>query len=295
MAFGKEKKILMGNLGADNPVFAQVLGICSTLAVTNVLKNTLVMCLGLVFTLTLSNATVSALRKWIPSRVRMMVEVLIIACYVIIVDIVLKAYLPDISRQLGPYVGLIITNCIIMGRAEAFALSNPPWLSAVDGFGAGVGYSYVLLCIALFRELLGSGTFWGHTVVWEGWTNWTIMVMAPGAFFMLAIFIWIVKGLILKINVMEAFGATFAIFFAAVFTNNILLTNYLGMCSFLGASREVKTATGLGAAVIFVMTATSALNWLVYHGVLVRLGLEYLRFIVFIIVIARSSWTSSPC
>ena len=156
------------------------------------------MCLGLVFTLTLSNASVSALRKWIPSRVRMMVEVLIIACYVIIVDIVLKAYLPDTSRQLGPYVGLIITNCIIMGRAEAFALTNPPWLSAVDGFSAGIGYSYVLLSISAFREILGSGTFWGYTVVWEGWTNWSIMVMAPGAFFMLAIFIWIVKGLILK-------------------------------------------------------------------------------------------------
>ena len=198
MTFRKEKKVLRGNLGADNPVFVQVLGICSTLAVTNVVKNTLVMCLGLVFTLTLSNATVSALRKWIPSRVRMMVEVLIIACYVIIVDIVLKAYLPDVSRQLGPYVGLIITNCIIMGRAEAFALTNPPWLSAVDGFSAGIGYSYVLLSISAFREILGSGTFWGYTVVWEGWTNWSIMVMAPGAFFVLAIFIWIVKGLILK-------------------------------------------------------------------------------------------------
>ena len=198
MALTKEKKILLGSLGADNPVFVQVLGICSTLAVTNVFKNTMVMCLGLVFTLTLSNASVSLLRKWIPSRIRMMVEVLIIACYVIMVDIVLKAYMPDVSRQLGPYVGLIITNCIIMGRAEAFALTNPPWLSAVDGFSAGLGYSYVLLVIAIFRELLGSGTVWGMSVVPDGWVNWAIMVMAPGAFFMLAIFIWVVKGLILK-------------------------------------------------------------------------------------------------
>lgn len=198
MGLKKEKRIILSNIGADNPVFAQVLGICSTLAVTNVLKNTVVMCLGLVFTLTLSNFTVSLMRKYIPARIRMMVEVLIIASYVIIVDIVLKAYLPDVSRQLGPYVGLIITNCIIMGRAEAFALQNPPWLSAVDGFGAGLGYSYVLLAIAAFRELLGSGTIWGITVMPEGWVNWAIMVMAPGAFFMLAIFIWIVKGLILK-------------------------------------------------------------------------------------------------
>ena len=197
MAAGSVKKIFRNNMGAENPVFAQVLGICSTLAVTNVLENTVVMCVGLVFVTSLSNMTVSFLRKWIPSRVRMMVEVLIIACFVIIVDIVLKAFYPDISRQLGPYVGLIITNCIIMGRAEAFALTNPPFLSLVDGFTSGLGYSYVLLCIAFFRELLGAGTIWGYRVLGDWWVNWAIMIMAPGAFFMLAIFIWIVKGRIL--------------------------------------------------------------------------------------------------
>lgn len=191
------KQIFRANIGRDNPVFVQVLGICSTLAVTNVLKNTLVMCLGLIFVLSLSNLTVSLLRRWIPSRIRMMVEVLIIASFVIIVDIILKAFYPDISRQLGPYVGLIITNCIIMGRAEAFALTNPPLPSLVDGVSAGAGYSYVLLTIAFFRELLGAGTIWGIAVLGDWWVNWSIMVMAPGAFFMLAIFIWIVKGHIL--------------------------------------------------------------------------------------------------
>ena len=176
---------------------SQILGICSTLAVTNVLENTAVMCAGLIFTTALSNTTVSILRKWIPSRIRMMVTTLIIAFYVILVDIVLKAYLPDISRQLGAYIGLIITNCIIMGRAEAFALNNRPGLSFVDGLTSGLGYAYVLLIIALFRELLGSGTIWGFTVLGDWWVKWSIMVMAPGAFFMLAIFIWIVKGLIL--------------------------------------------------------------------------------------------------
>ena len=193
----KAGKITLANLGTENPVFAQILGICSTLAVTNVMENTAVMCAGLIFTTALSNATVSVLRKWIPSRIRMMVSTLIIAFYVILVDIMLKAYMPDISRQLGAYIGLIITNCIIMGRAEAFALNNRPGLSFVDGFTSGLGYAYVLLIIAFFRELLGSGTIWGFTVLGDWWVKWSIMLMAPGAFFMLAVFIWIVKGLIL--------------------------------------------------------------------------------------------------
>jgi Na+-transporting NADH:ubiquinone oxidoreductase subunit D len=191
----KIKKIFAEDLGSNNPVFVQVLGICSTLAVTNVVKNTVVMCAGLIFVTALSNTTVSLLRKYMPSRIRMMVETLIIASYVIIVDIVLKAYLPDVSRQLGPYVGLIITNCIIMGRAEAFALSNPPGLSFLDGIASGIGYSYVLLAIAIVRELMGSGSIWGYQLLGDWWTNWSIMVMAPGAFFTLAIFIWIVKGI----------------------------------------------------------------------------------------------------
>jgi len=194
----KVKRVFLDDLGENNPVFAQVLGICSTLAVTNVLKNTVVMCVGLIFVTALSNMTVSLLRQYMPSRIRMMVETLIIASYVIIVDIVLKAFLPDISRQLGPYVGLIITNCIIMGRAEAFALSNPPGLSFLDGIASGIGYSYVLVAIAIVREIMGSGTIWGYPLLGDWWTNWSIMVMAPGAFFMLAIFIWIVKGILTR-------------------------------------------------------------------------------------------------
>ena len=194
----KVKKVFLEDLGVNNPVFIQVLGICSTLAVTNVLKNTVVMSVGLIFVTALSNVTVSWLRNIMPSRIRMMVETLIIASYVIIVDIVLKAYMPEVSRQLGPYVGLIITNCIIMGRAEAFALSNPPGLSFIDGIASGIGYSYVLVAIAIVRELMGSGSIWGYHILGDWWTNWSIMVMAPGAFFTLAIFIWVVKGIMYK-------------------------------------------------------------------------------------------------
>lgn len=198
MAKGQVKKTFLKPLGKDNPVFVQILGICSTLAVTNKLENTFVMTLGVMFTTTLSNVTLSLLRNYIPSRIRMMVETMVIATYVIIVDIVLRAYYPDIWRQLGPYVGLIITNCIIMGRAEAFALNNTPGLSLIDGLSTGIGYAYVLLVIAFFRELLGTGQIWGIQVLGSWWTNWSIMVMPPGAFFMLAIFIWIVKGAVIK-------------------------------------------------------------------------------------------------
>ncbi|HAK45554.1 MAG TPA: NADH:ubiquinone reductase (Na(+)-transporting) subunit D [Spirochaeta sp.] len=190
----KAVKTFITPLGKENPVFVQILGICSTLAVTNKLENTIVMVLGVIFTTTLSSFTFSILRKVIPARIRMMVETLIIATFVIIVDIALKAYMPEIWQQLGPYVGLIITNCIVMGRMEAFAASNPPGLSLIDGLASGVGYAYVLVIIAFFRELLGSGTIWGFSIFGEWWTNWAIMIMPPGAFFMLAIFIWVVKG-----------------------------------------------------------------------------------------------------
>ena len=198
MARGMIKKIFLTPLGKENPVFIQVLGICSTLAVTNKLENTVVMTLGVMFTTALSSFVISLIRKLIPSRIRMMVETLIIATFVIIVDIVLKAFLPDIWKQLGPYVGLIITNCIIMGRAEAFALNNKPGLSLIDGLSSGLGYAYVLLIIAFFRELLGTGSLWGVRILGSWWTNWSVMIMPPGAFFMLAIFIWVVKEAFIK-------------------------------------------------------------------------------------------------
>ncbi|GAB6062067.1 NADH:ubiquinone reductase (Na(+)-transporting) subunit D [Deferrisoma palaeochoriense] len=181
---------LRRGLWDDNPVYRQILGICSTLAVTNLLVNTLVMGLGLIFATAMSSFTVSLLRNATPKRVRMMAQVLIIASYVILVDLAIKAYLPDISEALGPYVGLIITNCIIMGRCEGFAAKNPPGLAFLDGLGCGLGYTGVLLLIAFVRELLGFGTVFGHPVLPADMTRWTIMVMPPGAFFMLGLAIW---------------------------------------------------------------------------------------------------------
>lgn len=186
-------QIFKDGLWRDNPVLRQILGICSTLAVTNLLTNTMVMNAGLIFTLAMSSLTVSLLRRYTPMRIRMMAQTLIIASYVIIVDILIKAYLPDISEALGPYVGLIITNCIIMGRCEAFARSNPPWPSFLDGIAVGLGYACVLTIIALFREPLGFGTLFGFSILPEDFIPWTIMIMAPGAFFMLGVFVWVVR------------------------------------------------------------------------------------------------------
>ncbi|MDW7709709.1 MAG: Rnf-Nqr domain containing protein [Deferrisomatales bacterium] len=178
----------------DNPIYRQILGICSALAVTNLLVNTAVMSAGLVFVTAMSSFTVSCLRNVTPKRVRMMGQVLIIASYVIMVDITIKAYLPDISEALGPYVGLIITNCIIMGRCEGFASKNPPLLSFLDGVGCGLGYSLVLLSIAFARELLGFGTLFGVAVLPDDATRWIIMVMPPGAFFMLGLVMWLLRA-----------------------------------------------------------------------------------------------------
>ena len=187
--------ILKDNLWSNNPIFIQILGICSTLAVTNNLNNTLVMTVGVALTTAFSSMTLSALKGLIPRKVRMIVQVVVISFYVILIDILLRAYLPDASRQLGPYVGLIITNCIIMGRAEAFAQANPPFLSFWDGLTSGLGYMAVLMAIAVVRELLGFGTLFGLRVMPAGFVPWTIMIMAPSAFFLVAMVMWWAKSM----------------------------------------------------------------------------------------------------
>lgn len=187
-------KISRENLWFNNPIFIQILGICSTLAVTNLLTNTLIMTLGVTFVAAFSNLTIAFMKEWIPRKVRMIVQVLIISFYVIIVDILLRAFVPEISKSLGPYVGLIITNCILMGRAEAFAQSNPPLPAFWDGLTSGIGYMWVLMAIAFVRELLGFGTLFGIPVAPPWFPQWTIMVMAPSAFFLVALLLWFAKN-----------------------------------------------------------------------------------------------------
>lgn len=191
-------RVFKAGIYKDNPVFRQILGICSSLAVTNLLVNSFVMGVGLMFVTAFSSFTVSAIRSFTPKHIRMMVQTLIISAYVIILDIFLKAYFPSLSKALGPYVGLIITNCIIMGRAEAFAQKNKPVISFFDGLIMGLGYTIVLMAVAFVRELLGFGTLFGINVLGESWINWTLMIMPPGAFFMIGIVIWVTSNLFPK-------------------------------------------------------------------------------------------------
>jgi len=195
MKNSKVMAVLKDNLWTNNPIFIQILGICSTLAVTNNVRNTMIMSLGVTFATALSSMTLSAMKDFLPRKVRMIIQVVVMSFYVILLDILLRAYLPDVSKQLGPYVGLIITNCILMGRAEAYAAANKPLMSFWDGLTSGIGYMAVLLAISVIREVLGFGTILGIKVMPEGFVTWTIMIMAPSAFFFVAMVMWWAKSM----------------------------------------------------------------------------------------------------
>ncbi len=189
------RDVLIDPLFNNNPIALQVLGICSALAVTTKMETTVVMSVAVIAVVAGSNFFVSLVRNYIPNSIRIIVQLTIIASLVIVVDQILKAYLFEISRQLSVFVGLIITNCIVMGRTEAFAMQNPPRLSMLDGIGNGLGYAVILLFVGSLREIFGSGTFFGMTVLPSvsagGWYLPNgLMVLAPGAFFLIGLFIW---------------------------------------------------------------------------------------------------------
>ena len=191
----KDRKTVADPVWENNPITLQVLGICSALAVTVQANTALVMCVAVIFVLCLSNVVISLIRNWIPDQIRIIVYMAVIASLVIVVDQFLRAYLYEMSKMLSVFVGLIITNCIVMGRAEAFASKNPVYPSFLDGLGNALGYSVVLLAVAFLREIFGSGTLFGFTVVpgflydW-GYVNNGLMVLSPGAFIILGLLIW---------------------------------------------------------------------------------------------------------
>ncbi|HPF99235.1 MAG TPA: NADH:ubiquinone reductase (Na(+)-transporting) subunit D [Kiritimatiellia bacterium] len=197
------KKTLLDPLSENNPITIQILGICSSLAVTVKMETAVVMALALTLVTAFSNLAISLLRNAIPNKIRMIVEVAVISTLVIVADQFLRAYAFDISRQLSVFVGLIITNCIVMGRAEAYALQNPPVPSFLDGLGNGLGYSLVLLLVASAREILGAGTWFGLRVIpsalyGSGYMNNGMMLLAPGAFFALGALIWVQRSITKK-------------------------------------------------------------------------------------------------
>lgn len=193
------KNTLLEPVVTNNPIALQILGICSALAVTSSMKVSFVMCIALTVVCAFSNFFVSSIRNYIPSSIRIIVQMIIIASLVIVVDQVLKAVAYDISKQLSVFVGLIITNCIVMGRAEAFAMKNPPIPSFLDGIGNGLGYSVILMIVAFIRELFGAGTLWGYEI-FPAATNggWYVangmMLMPPSAFFLIGLLIWALRS-----------------------------------------------------------------------------------------------------
>jgi len=198
----KNLRLLTNPLSNANPITVLVLGICSALAVTAQLKPAVVMSLSVTIVTAFSNLIVSSIRNTIPNRIRIIVQLVVVAALVILVDQVLKAFVYDVSKQLSVFVGLIITNCILMGRLEAFALGNKPWPSFLDGIGNGAGYGLILVTIAFFRELLGSGSLWGYKLIPQSWyianggwySNNGMMILPPMALIIVGVIIWIQRS-----------------------------------------------------------------------------------------------------
>ena len=193
----KNIKLLRDPLNDENPITVQALGVCSALAITVQLKPAIVMAVSVMVVLAIANVLISLMRKLIPSRIRIIVQLVVIAALVILVDQVLKAFAYDVSKELSVFVGLIITNCIIMGRLEAFGMANGPWESFLDGIGSSFGYAWILIVVAFFRELLGSGTLYGYPVLEKiglyetGYENNGMMILPPMALITVGIIIWI--------------------------------------------------------------------------------------------------------
>lgn len=196
----QDKKLLSDPMNENNPITVQVLGICSALAVTTQVKPAFVMALAVIFVMVFSSVIISLMRNLVPGRVRIIVQLVVVASMVILVDQILKAFVYDVSKQLSVFVGLIITNCIIMGRLEAFAMGNKPWPSALDAFGNALGYGFIIIAVAVMRELFGSGSIAGLQLIPEfayeaGYVNNGLMVVPAGALFAIGIIVWIQRSI----------------------------------------------------------------------------------------------------
>ena len=294
--FSKQNKEALTNpLNLDHPILVQVLGICSALAVTSQLKPAIVMGLAVTVITAFANVIISILRNTIPNRIRIVVQLVVVAALVTIVSQVLKAFVYDVSVQLSVYVGLIITNCILMGRLEAFAMQNKPWPSFLDGIGNGLGYAMILVIVGGVREFFGRGSLLGFQIIPDGayeagYINNGMMTMPAMALILVGIVIWVHRAYFYKQK--QVMEHVISLFFRSIFVDNMIFAFFLGMCSYLAVSKTVKTSLGLGLAVTFVLFVTVPVDYLLQTKVLgpdcliEGVDLSYLSFILFIAVIA---------
>ena len=279
----------------ENPTFVMMLGMCPTLAVTTSAKNGIGMGLATMVILTASNLMISLLRKIIPDGVRMPAYIVVVASFVTIVEFLMEGFIPALYSALGIYIPLIVVNCIILGRAEAYAGKHGPIPSLFDGIGMGLGFTVGLTLIGMFRELIGAGTLFGIQVMPSAYEPVNIFIMAPGAFLVLAMLVAVQNRI--KRQKSEKTGKPAVpaeetgcmacankAYCQAV--NNVVLSQFLGICAFLGVSKKMDTAAGMGGAVIFVLTISSFVTSLIYKFILAPAELDYLKTIVFILVIA---------
>ncbi len=305
-------RILTRPLIDDNPLTLQILGICSALAVTTSLDTALLMGLVVVCVLALGSALVSLMRHQIPHSVRIIVQITVIATLVIVVDQLLQAYAFELSKRLSVFVGLIITNCIVLGRAEGFAMHNGVVASTLDGIGNGLGYALILMLVGAIREFFGKGSLLNMQILIPtsqggGFEPLQLMLLPPSAFFIIGGIIWLIRRrrpqqvekpeFSLRVKGRgSSMNALFELLLRSVFLDNLALSFFLGMCTFLAVSKRVDTAFGVGLAMMFVQTVTVPVNNLIYHQLLApgalawaglgEVDLSFLRLIAFIGVIA---------
>ena len=286
----------------DNPVFMQTIGLCPTLATTTSLQNAIGMGAAATVVLICSNIVISAMRRIIPDKIRIAAFITIIATFVTMIDLSMQAFLPSLASSLGLFLPLIVVNCIILGRAEAYASKNKVLPSALDGVVMGLGFTFALVLMGFFRELLGAGTILsgyvngvnGIAVPFFHSNPMVMMILPAGGFLMMGFILAAIQKIMAGkedkevFNLPASMGLTdiLSLAIAAILVNNYILVQFLGCCSFFGVSKKTDTALGMGMAVIFVMAIASAASWAVQYFILEPLGLGYMQTIAFILVIA---------
>ena len=286
----------------DNPVFMQTIGLCPTLATTTSLQNAIGMGAAATVVLICSNIVISAMRRIIPDKIRIAAFITVIATFVTMIDLSMQAFLPSLASSLGLFLPLIVVNCIILGRAEAYASKNKVLPSALDGVVMGLGFTFALVLMGFFRELLGAGTILsgyvngvnGIAVPFFHSNPMVMMILPAGGFLMMGFILAAIQKIMARkegkevFNLPASMGLTdiLSLAIAAILVNNYILVQFLGCCSFFGVSKKTDTALGMGMAVIFVMAIASAASWAVQYFILEPLGLGYMQTIAFILVIA---------